>query len=272
MVTKKLTKGHNNSKTRKFKRDKKWFIGTSGFMISQKNWLSIPNLNCIEINSTFYKLPSVKSIEKWHAFPSHVSFSIKASKYITHIKRLKNVKEAWRVFWDRISPLGDKLKVVLLQLPPSFQYNAVNKERIKKMQKYLPSSVNIVFEFRNISWFRPDIYSLFKKAHWCVGGTYIKKKEGSSWMGTMPAGLLLPPKTSDITYLRIHGGRGYRGELSKKELRNLKKNIRNKKAKENYIMFNNTFFNKYGKSCKINDIKVIYAAVCNAVEFTKITG
>ena len=195
MVTKKLTKGHNTSKTRKFKRDKKWFIGTSGFMISQKNWLSIPNLNCIEINSTFYKLPSVKSIEKWHAFPSHVSFSIKASKYITHIKRLKNVKEEWRVFWDRISPLGDKLKVVLLQ-----------------------------------------------------------------------------PKTSDITYLRIHGGRGYRGELSKKELRNLKKNIRNKKAKENYIMFNNTFFNKYGKSCKINDIKVIYAAVCNAVEFTKITG
>lgn len=266
--TKKIRKRH--STTRKISRSKKWFIGTSGFMINQKNWLDIPELNCIEINSTFYKLPSENSINKWKAFPEHVTFSIKASKYITHIKRLKDVKEAWKVFWERISPLGKKLKTVLLQLPPSFQYNDVNKDRILKMRSYLPNSVNIVFEFRNKSWFVNDIYEMFKEAKWCIGGTYVIKKEGSNWMGTMPAGLFLPPKTSNITYLRIHGGRGYRGELRKKELYELKEEIERKKAKANYIMFNNTFFKNRKESCKENGIKIIYAAVCNAVEFAKI--
>ena len=264
------------SKTRKQRnpqkkgRNPKWFVGTSGFMISQKNWLSIPNLNCIEINSTFYKLPSEKSIKKWSEFPEHVSFSLKASKYITHMKRLKDVKAAWKVFWDRIKPLQPKLKTVLIQLPPSFQANDVNIERVKKMKDYLPTSVNIVFEFRNMSWFNDNIYDVFRKNNWCVGGTYIKKKEGSSWMGTMPPGLLLPPKTSDLTYLRIHGGRGYRGELSESELSKLKKEIASRKAKENFVMFNNTFFNSRKKSCKYKDIKIIYAAVCNAIEFTKL--
>ena len=94
-----------------------------------------------------------------------------------------------------------------------------------------------------MSWFNDNIYDVFRKNNWCVGGTYIKKKEGSSWMGTMPPGLLLPPKTSDLTYLRIHGSRGYRGELSDSELSKLKKEIASRKAKENFVMFNNTFFN-----------------------------
>ena len=82
-------------------------IGTSGFMISQNVWFSFPCLNCIEINSTFYRLPSEKSIENWNNFPRNVSIVLKVSKYITHTKRLNNAKEGWDLFWEKIAPLNN---------------------------------------------------------------------------------------------------------------------------------------------------------------------
>ena len=102
---------------------KEWFVGTSGFMIGQKTWLALPGLNCIEINSTFYRLPSKNTIDKWKNLDPNLFFSIKASKYITHIKRLKNCKQAWKMFWNRVKPLGKKMKAILIQLPPSFKNN-----------------------------------------------------------------------------------------------------------------------------------------------------
>ena len=246
-----------------------WYIGTSGFMTSQKKWLTT-NLNCIEMNSTFYKLPSEKVINNWKQFPHDVKFSIKVSRFITHIKRLHNVEAAWKIFWNRISKLGTKLNVLLFQLPPSFKYNNINKMRILKMKKFLPKNVPIVFEFRDISWFNKENYKMFKKLGWCISGTYINKKPGGKWMGTMPPGLLIPPKTSKITYLRIHGSRGYRGELNNTQLKMIKKELKSRKASNNFVMFNNTFFNKRGKFCNYKKIKIYYAAVCNAIEFVKI--
>ena len=73
-----------------------------------KNMLDLPGLNCIEINSTFYRLPNKNTITKWKNLDPNLFFSIKASKYITHIKRLKNCKQAWKVFWNRVKPLGNK--------------------------------------------------------------------------------------------------------------------------------------------------------------------
>ena len=96
-----------------------WFIGTSGFMVNKKTWFDLPSLNCIEINSTFYSLPREKTIQQWKDTKPGVYFSLKCSKYITHIKRLKDCKEAWKQFWERIKPLGTALKAVLIQLPPS---------------------------------------------------------------------------------------------------------------------------------------------------------
>ena len=65
---------------------KEWFVGTSGFMVGQKTWLDLPGLNCIEINSTFYRLPNKSTIAKWKNLAPDLFFSIKASKYITHMK------------------------------------------------------------------------------------------------------------------------------------------------------------------------------------------
>ena len=90
----------------------KYQIGTSGFMVTRTQWISLECLNCIEINSTFYSLPTAKIVSNWSELPERVSFVIKASKYITHVKRLKDVRDAWNKLWGRITPLGG------LNLPP----------------------------------------------------------------------------------------------------------------------------------------------------------
>ena len=249
----------------------KYQVGTSGFMVSKTNWLKLQCLNCIEINGTFYRLPSDKTIDNWKTLPENVSIVIKASRYITHMKRLKDVEGAWNKLWKSISPLGKKLKAILFQLPPSFAYEPENLQRIADMKKYIPTNLNIVFEFRNKSWLTDDVYSQFRKMKWCIAGTYIQKKEGTTyWMGTMPSGLNLPPKTSAFNYMRIHGSRGYRGSLDRDELTKLRNSLNKQKCNESFVMFNNTFFDSRSKHCTVDGIKIKYAAVCNAAEFTNI--
>ena len=248
----------------------KYQVGTSGFMVSRAQWLSLECLNCIEINSTFYSLPTAKVVSNWSELPERVSFVIKASKYITHIKRLKDVKEAWSKLWERISPMGKRLRAVLFQLPPSFAFSETNLDRIVAMHTYVPKGLNVAFEFRNDTWFRREVYEAFRKMKWCVAATYIQKKTGTSWLGTMPGGLNLPPRTAAFNYLRVHGARGYKGALSESQLISLRKALRSQKSSETYVMFNNTFFDPRSQTCTVEGQKIKYAAVCNAVEFTNL--
>ena len=248
----------------------KYQIGTSGFMVSQSVWFKLDCLNCIEINSSFYRLPSPETIEKWRKFPENVNVSIKASKYITHIKRLHDVEEGWNMLWNSIKPLGNKIQAILFQLPPSFSFNDENMKRIEKMHKYIPNNLNIVFEFRDFSWFKKEVYDKFKKMSWCIAGTYIIKQTGSSWMGTMPAGLNLPPRTASFNYLRIHGNRGYKGSLDKKQLEEIKNKMDKQGGNKSFVMFNNAFFDPRSNFCIINKYTIKYAAVCNAVELSSL--
>jgi len=255
-------------------------IGTSGYIGSKKDWLNMPFINCLEINSTFYRLPNAKSIKNYNELSRSsehkgLIYSVKVSKFITHMKRLNNCKAAFNKFWNSVKLLNN-LTVLLFQMPPSFKYNEVNLERLKNIT-YLPTtnnlgkSINIVFEFRDQSWFRNDIISLFKKNKWVIGGTLINKKSGTYWMGTMPSGLHLPSKTTNCTYLRIHGGRGYRGGYDKKELQKIKRSVLKQNTALNYVIFNNVFFDSRKKTCKYNKRKIRYAALCNASTFGKMT-
>lgn len=256
-------------------------IGTSGYIGSKNDWLSMPFINCLEINSTFYRLPNQNTIKKYNELsisPHHqgLIYSVKVSKFVTHIKRLKSCKQPFNKFWKSVKGLNNNLKVLLFQLPPSFKYNKVNLERLKNIT-YLPSTnssgnpLNIVFEFRDISWFRNDVVILFESRGWVLGGTLIKKKKGENWMGNMPNGMHLPEKTTNCTYLRIHGGKGYRSGYDKKELRKIKRQVLAKETKNNYVIFNNVFFNSRKKTCKYNKRKIRYAALCNASELGKMT-
>ena len=248
----------------------KYQVGTSGFMISRSKWMSLEYLNCIEINSTFYNLPTTNIVRNWCNLPERISFIIKASKYITHVKQLKNVKDAWNKLWEYISPLEKRLRVVLFQMPPSFAYSDVNLNRIIAMHAYIPLNLNVAFEFRNDTWFRLEVYRAFHKIKWCVAGTYIQKNTGTSWMGTMHGGLTLPPRTAAFNYLRVHGAQGYKGSLSEAQLISLRKALRAQKSLETYVMFNNTFFDPRSHSCFVEGQNIKYAAIYNAVEFTKL--
>ena len=251
---------------------KQWYVGTSGFMVGQKTWINLPNINCIEINSTFYRLPNATTIDKWKNLSPNLFFSIKASKYITHSKRLKNCKTAWLKLWRRIKPLGKQMKAVLLQLPPSFKNKPETFQRLKKMQKYLPrGGPSIIFEFRDKSWFTTEVTDLFKSAGWCLAGTLITRKKGTYWLGNLPAGLHIPARTSDTTYIRIHGERGYRKYYGAQKLREMKQRILKNNTEKNFVMFNNVFFTKRNRTCKVKTKKIRYAAVCDAVLFGRMT-
>ena len=113
-------------------------IGTSGYIGSKKDWFTMPFINCLEINSTFYKLPSAKSIENYNKLSSEGShkgliYSVKVSRFITHMKRLNDCKQAFAKFWRAVKGLQSNLKALLFQLPPSFKYNDVNMTKAKKI-------------------------------------------------------------------------------------------------------------------------------------------
>ena len=248
-------------------KDSKYQVGTSGFMVSQAQWSKLSCLNCIELNSSFYRIPSDGTIKSLNKLPSNVNVVIKASKYITHIKRLKDVQEAWEKLWGQISKLGNRLTCVLFQLPPTFNKTDINVERIRAMKSYLPSGIGYAFEFRNSSWLEESTYDVMRSLGFCVVGTYIVKRATTNWVGTMPPGLFVPPKTTNFNYIRIHGKKGWKGELSEKELDKIQSELSKQKTSKSYVMFNNTFFDKRSDTCSINDISIRYAAVCNAAEF-----
>ena len=252
----------------KSKKNKHFQIGTSGFMIGSKKWSKLDCLNCIEVNSSFYRIPNDKMINNLLELDKNIV--IKASKYITHIKRLKDVKQSWNLLWNQIKKLKYYLKCVLFQLPPSFIKDQVNIERIKAMKSYLPNNLKIAFEFRNKSWLDEDNYDLFKKLKWCIVGTFIIKTKNEKWVGDMPPGLYLPPRTTNFNYVRIHGKNRWKGKKKKKQLELIKTKLKNQNTNISFIMFNNSFFDNKNKTCKINKIKIKSAAICNAAQFSNI--
>jgi uncharacterized protein YecE (DUF72 family) len=115
-------------------------------------------LPAVEINNTFYRLQHASKIDNWKdQVPAQFRFSIKATQRITHIKRLKNCAEETKYLLDTAALLGERLGVVLFQLPPNSKKDA---ERLKDFLDCLPATVRAAFEFRNESWFEDDILNL----------------------------------------------------------------------------------------------------------------
>jgi len=250
--------------------DEKYCIGTAGFMIGGIKWLRLKTMNCIEVNSTFYRNPSVNTVKSWLNYPENVKLSIKVPKYITHIKRLNDVKSAWTMLWNTLEPCKGKIIAILFQLPPSFAYTMNTLQRIKDLKEYLPKDMNIVFEFRNSTWITQTIYDEIDKLNIIISGTYLKKEENSNWIGDMPSGFNFGNPDGNISYMRIHGMKGYIGALSETELHELYKRIQISNQKKHVIIFNNTFFKKRDRREIINDNSISYAAIYNAGQMREI--
>lgn len=219
-------------------------IGTSGWHYNhwkerfypedlQKNkWLTYyaEHFDIVEINNTFYHLPKAKTVENWHRLaPKNFLYAVKANRFITHIKRLKEPAEPLKRFFKIIDLLKEKLGPILFQLPPSFHKDI---DRLKEFIGFLPDTVHSVFEFRHKSWFSQDTYKL------------LKKHNISFCVHDMP-GLKTPLiATGDTIYIRFHGSSGrYEGNYSEKMLKNWAKwiNDHKKNIRKVYAFFNNDY-------------------------------
>ncbi len=150
-------------------------VGTSGY--SYKEWKGpfypedLPNkdmlsyygerLGAVEINNTFYRLPKTSVLESWaEQVPDGFRFSIKASRKITHFTRLKSEsRDPTEYLLSTLGALGDRLGVLLFQLPPNFKKDV---ERFSEFLGMLPEGTPAAWEFRHESWFDDEVYELLR--------------------------------------------------------------------------------------------------------------
>jgi uncharacterized protein YecE (DUF72 family) len=162
----------------------------------------------VEVNNTFYRLPLASSVAAWvEQTPSDFLFTVKASRYLTHIKRLTDMELGLRRYYERIEPLvhSPKLGPVLWQLPPSFRRD---DDRLASALERLPSGRHC-FEFRHASWFAEPVYELLR-SH---GAALV--------IGDRPEVKTFQTHvfTTSWTFVRFHyGSRGRRGNYSQREL------------------------------------------------------
>jgi uncharacterized protein YecE (DUF72 family) len=148
--------------------------GTSGF--SYKEWRGafypekLPademlsyyadRFDTVEINNTFYRMPSTKQLGAWAAqVPPGFTFALKASRQITHSKRLKEAHEAVAYLFQQLAALDERLGPVLFQLPPNLKKDL---PRLEAFLAGLPAARRVAFEFRNPSWFEEDVLAALR--------------------------------------------------------------------------------------------------------------
>jgi len=161
----------------------------------------------VEVNSTFYRLASPDAVAHWiEQTPEHFLFTIKASRYLTHVKRLTDLGQGVKRFYDSVRPLvgSPKLGPVLWQLPENFHRD---DDRLANALERLPDGRHC-FEFRHESWFTPEVYALLRRHGVAlVIGDSPERPFQSHEM------------TTDWTFVRFHhGARGRRGNYSETEL------------------------------------------------------
>lgn len=161
--------------------------------------------NTVEINNSFYRVPQEKTLRSWRdTVPEGFVFSVKGSRYITHMKKLKDAGEAVTSFLKKVDLLGERLGPILFQLPPRWN---VNPERLGTFLGLLPEQYRYAFEFRDTSWFTQEVYDLLSehRAAFCI---YDLDGRQSPRIAT-----------TDLVYIRLHGPDGpYRGQYRSKQL------------------------------------------------------
>ncbi len=217
-------------------------IGTSGW--SYEHWrgvfypLKLPakqrlpfyarTFATVEINNTFYQLPKEATVRDWSlSTPSHFTFAVKASRFITHVKRLKDAAGPLENFIRRARQLGEKLGIILFQLPPKW---SLDSARFEQFISLLPSDMRYAFEFRDGSWFTKEVYRL------------MERRDLAFCLHDM-AGVECPfVVTSSMVYIRFHGASArYAGRYGRDGLAPWADRIEAllKENRQVYVYFNN---------------------------------
>lgn len=193
------------------------------------------HLNSVEINSTFYRKPTQKTLQNWyHATPQGFVFFIKIPKAISHIGKLTDCTEAVTEFCTHIATgLQEKLAGFLFQLPPSFIYNA---ENLAKVLATMDSHFLNVVEFRHPSWWHEEVYHALQQANIVMSGVSIQRASPNE----ISSEVIQTHAT--VVYYRLHGVPVmFKSAYSEAELDNLATTLQEKSAKETFVFFNNTF-------------------------------
>lgn len=184
--------------------------------------------NSVELNYTFYRFPTLKSLQKaYQETPAHFRFSVKMNKIVTHTLRMNGVQEKVAEFMDIINNgLAEKLACVLFQLPPSFSYTP---ERLEMVLRNIEHNSRNVIEFRHISWWQEEVYAAFREA----GLTFCSV----SFPG-LPETII---QTSHVCYTRMHGvPELFKSSYTEPELQRLATALPD--ADTSFTFFNNTMY------------------------------
>jgi uncharacterized protein YecE (DUF72 family) len=180
-------------------------IGTSGF--HYRHWVGpfyppktpaskmleyyVQHFDTLELNNSFYRLPTIEAFQCWRdATAKNFVFAVKASRFITHNKKLKDPEHAIENLLPRAEHLGNKLGPILFQLPPKWR---VNPERLEELLQILPREHRYTFEFRELSWLTAEV-------------TRILRRFNAAFCIYELAGYHTPLDiTADFSYIRLHG-------------------------------------------------------------------
>jgi uncharacterized protein YecE (DUF72 family) len=184
------------------------YVGTSGWQyrhwkltfypkeVRQRDWLPYfaERFQTVELNNSFYHLPEASSFERWREeTPEDFVLAVKVSRYLTHLKRLRDPEEPVARFIERASHLGPKLGPVLVQLPPRMK---ADPERLAAALDAFPDGVRIAVEFRDDSWFDDPTRRVLEDrgAALCLADS--TRRTTPNW------------RTADWGFVRFHEGRG----------------------------------------------------------------
>jgi len=219
-----------------------YYIGTAGWhyddwqvkfypeKLPKNKWLEFyaRHFPTVELNNTFYRLPTEKALKTWYdSSPSDFTFALKVSRYITHIKRLKDCAGEVKNFMSRVAILKEKMGPLLYQLPPGLHRD---DEKLSSFLAVLPRGLKHIIEFRHDSWFAEDVYDILRRHQvgFCV---FDMPKLTSPVMAT-----------TDFAYIRFHGsGSLYSSRYTDEEMADWARKISRLagKLKSVYIYFNN---------------------------------
>jgi uncharacterized protein YecE (DUF72 family) len=164
------------------------------------------HFSTVEINNTFYRLPLTHTVAEWKTeTPRNFLFTCKGSRFITHMKKLKDPEQTLHHFFETVNPLSNKLGPILFQLPPRWRMNAL---RLEEFLEALPKTSRYAFEFRDQSWFAQPVYDLLTKYH----AAFCLYHLAGRWAPEIV--------TTDFVYIRFHGpGEAYHGKYRSQTLR-----------------------------------------------------
>ncbi|HIE33949.1 MAG TPA: DUF72 domain-containing protein [Candidatus Altiarchaeales archaeon] len=221
------------------------FIGTSGWCYNHwvgrfypenlysYRWLEyyMKKFDTVELNASFYRLPREKTFENWRKrTPENFLFSVKMNRFVTHVKRLLESKNELKNFFSRVSKLEEKCGPILIQLPPSLEFEMSRTEKFLRELEKNYRNYKFTIECRNETWFNKGVYDLFKEYSiaLCISDTpnypYVEKI------------------TADFVYVRLHGHEVlYASNYSEEQLQDWASKIRkwNNKDLDVYVYFDN---------------------------------